>query len=60
MDYRRPAEANILVDLDARQDDVLARLDELDRQVERVLREFQAGSQPTDPAASEHACLTDV
>jgi hypothetical protein len=32
---------NLVTDLESRQDDVLLRLDELNKRVERVLQEFQ-------------------
>jgi hypothetical protein len=39
---KQPRPANLLLDLEARQEEVIARLEELDREVERVLAECLA------------------
>lgn len=48
MEDRAP-HLDALLNLETRHEDLLARLDELDRQVEAVLKECQTGRQPTDP-----------
>ena len=42
-----PALPDPLAELDRRQDEVLAQLDELDRRIEQALREFTALQQAT-------------
>lgn len=44
-----PHPLDILVDLEARHDDLLRRLEELDKRVEKVLAEWQPARKP-DPA----------
>jgi hypothetical protein len=45
----RAADLDTLLKLETWQEDLLARLDELDKRVEEVLRECQIGYRPTDP-----------
>jgi hypothetical protein len=45
----RAADLDTLLKLETWQEDLLARLDELDKRVEEVLRESQIGHRPTDP-----------
>jgi hypothetical protein len=42
------AELDTLLKLETWQEDLLARLDDLDKRIEQVLRECQAGCRPTD------------
>lgn len=44
----QPAPIDVIQDLDARQDDLLSRLEELDRQIQRVLTDWTA-KQPAPP-----------
>ena len=39
---KQPCPANLLLDLEARQEEVIARLDDLDRKIEKVLAEYLA------------------
>lgn len=41
-----PHQLDILVDLEARHDDLLRRLEELDKRVEKVLAEWQPARKP--------------
>lgn len=49
-----PHQLDILVDLEARHDDLLRRLEELDKRVEKVLAEWQPARKP-DPALVPNA-----
>jgi hypothetical protein len=44
----RPARLDTLLELETWQEDLFARLDELDKRVEEVLRGCQAGCRATD------------
>jgi tetrahydromethanopterin S-methyltransferase subunit G len=46
------AQLETLLDLDRRHDELLERLDELDRRVEKVLAEWLAGRQPIMASAT--------
>ena len=47
MDNRAP-NLDVLLEIDTRHEDLLVRLDELDKRVEKTLKEWQAARQPTD------------
>jgi hypothetical protein len=49
-----PHQLDILVDLEARHDDLLRRLEELDKRVEKVLAEWQPARKP-DPTLAPNA-----
>ena len=44
----RAANLDVLLEIDSRHEDLLIRLDELDKRVEQVLKEWQAARQPAD------------
>jgi hypothetical protein len=44
----RAADLDTLLEIDTRHEDLLARLDDLDKRVEQVLKEWQGGHQPAD------------
>ena len=49
---RRAPDLTAVLELEARHEDLLARLDELDKRVEQVLREWQGSVPATEPAGS--------
>ena len=44
----RAANLDVLLEIDSRHEDLLVRLEELDKRVEQVLKEWQAGRQGAD------------
>jgi hypothetical protein len=61
---KQPLPANLLVDLEARQEEVIARLDDLDRAIQRVLAEYgavQSAELAPDPMESPpEECVVQV
>lgn len=55
-----PGQLEQLLDLDARHDDLLKRLDELDRRVRTVLSEYQVSEPPPEPVAGLTAAGPDA
>jgi hypothetical protein len=48
----RGSQLDTLLQLETWQEDLLVRLDELDKRVEEVLREWQAGLRPKDSSGN--------
>ena len=57
---KHPRPANLLLDLEARQEEVIVRLEELDREIEKVLAQYVALKTPELPPTEARASSNEA